>query len=188
MVNVEQFTGLLKNTKPDQVVTIDFRRKNEPAGVAQISLGTNKDRDYGFLGVAVLDAPWAPFSVDFNLANVGGPSAGLMFSLAVVDKLTPASWPARRLSRGPELFRPTAGRPDRWHHAQDGRPPTRPVPRCSWCPQRIATRRPRTIRTACAWSRSRPSTKRWTRYTRSNKEVRHRAVSPRFCVLRCVQL
>src|SRR6185437_13078175 len=28
------------------------------------------------------------FVVDFNLANVGGPSAGLMFSLAVVDKLT----------------------------------------------------------------------------------------------------
>ncbi|MEE9242482.1 MAG: S16 family serine protease, partial [Mycobacterium sp.] len=37
---------------------------------------------------SVLDAPWAPFVVDFNLANVGGPSAGLMFSLAVVDKLT----------------------------------------------------------------------------------------------------
>ncbi|MGF2947239.1 S16 family serine protease, partial [Mycobacterium sp. Lab-001] len=39
-------------------------------------------------GVAVLDAPWAPFEVTFNLANIGGPSAGLMFSLAVVDKLT----------------------------------------------------------------------------------------------------
>ena len=86
--SVEQFTGLLKNTKPGQVLTIDYRRKNEPAGVAQITLGANKDRDYGFLGVAVLDAPWAPFVVDFNLANVGGPSAGLMFSLAVVDKLT----------------------------------------------------------------------------------------------------
>src|SRR6202012_4920752 len=84
----EQFTGLLKNTKPGQVLTIDYRRKNEPAGVAQITLGANKDRDYGFLGVRVLDAPWAPFVVDFNLANVGGPSAGLMFSLAVVDKLT----------------------------------------------------------------------------------------------------
>ena len=36
----------------------------------------------------MLDAPWAPFSIDFNLANIGGPSAGLMFSLAVVDKLT----------------------------------------------------------------------------------------------------
>jgi PDZ domain-containing protein len=88
VANVEQFTGFLKNTKPGQVVTIDYRRKNEPAGVAQITLGTNKDRDYGFMGVAVLDAPWAPFVVDFNLANVGGPSAGLMFSLAVVDKLT----------------------------------------------------------------------------------------------------
>jgi PDZ domain-containing protein len=89
VATVEQFTTLLKKaTKPGQMVTIDFRRKNEPAGVAQVTLGTNKDRDYGFLGVAVLDAPWAPFVVDFNLANVGGPSAGLMFSLAVVDKLT----------------------------------------------------------------------------------------------------
>lgn len=88
VATVEQFTTLLKTTKPGQVVTIDYRRKNEPAGVTQITLGTNKDRDYGFLGVGVLDAPWAPFVVDFNLANVGGPSAGLMFSLAVVDKLT----------------------------------------------------------------------------------------------------
>jgi Lon-like protease len=88
VANVEQFTGFLRKTKPGQVVTIDFRRKNEPAGVAQITLGANKDRDYGFMGVAVLDAPWAPFVVTFNLANIGGPSAGLMFSLAVVDKLT----------------------------------------------------------------------------------------------------
>ncbi|GFG77737.1 signal protein PDZ [Mycobacterium paragordonae] len=88
VANVEQFTSLLKKTKPGQVVSIDYRRKNEPAGVTEITLGTNEDRDYGFLGVAVLDAPWAPFTVDFNLANIGGPSAGLMFSLAVVDKLT----------------------------------------------------------------------------------------------------
>jgi len=51
-------------------------------------LGANPDRDHGFLGIGVLDAPWAPFTIEFNLANVGGPSAGLMFSLAVVDKLT----------------------------------------------------------------------------------------------------
>jgi PDZ domain-containing protein len=88
VTNVDQFTGLLKKTKPGQEVTIDYRRKNEPAGTAHITLGTNKDRDYGYMGVAVLDAPWAPFAVNFNLANVGGPSAGLMFSLAVVDKLT----------------------------------------------------------------------------------------------------
>ncbi|MFV0493789.1 PDZ domain-containing protein [Mycobacterium sp.] len=88
VADIEQFTTLLKGTKPGQVVTIDYRRKNEPAGVAEITLGSNEDRDYGFMGVAVLNAPWAPFEVDFNLANIGGPSAGLMFSLAVVDKLT----------------------------------------------------------------------------------------------------
>jgi Lon-like protease len=88
VANLDQFTNLLKKTKPGQEIVIDFRRKNAPPGVARITLGSNPDRDYGYLGVSVLDAPWAPFRIDFNLANIGGPSAGLMFSLAVVDKLT----------------------------------------------------------------------------------------------------
>ncbi|MBS9533655.1 PDZ domain-containing protein [Mycobacterium sp. M1] len=85
---VDQFTSMLSATKPGEVAVLDYRRKNAPPGVARITLGEHKDRPSGFLGVSVLDAPWAPFTVDFNLANVGGPSAGLMFSLAVVDKLT----------------------------------------------------------------------------------------------------
>ena len=85
--NIEQFSGILKATKPGQEITIDFRRKNAPPGTTRITLGRNDDRTYGYLGTAVLDAPWAPFTIDFNLANIGGPSAGLMFSLAVIDKL-----------------------------------------------------------------------------------------------------
>jgi PDZ domain-containing protein len=88
VANVEAFTSLLKATKPGQEIVIDYRRKNAPPGTARITLGVNSDRDYGYLGIAVLDAPWAPFTIHFNLANIGGPSAGLMFSLAVVDKLT----------------------------------------------------------------------------------------------------
>ncbi|WP_445169264.1 YlbL family protein [Mycolicibacterium sp. Dal123E01] len=88
VANIEEFTSILKATKPGQEIVIDYRRKNAPPGTARITLGTNTDRDYGYLGVAVLNAPWAPFSIDFNLANIGGPSAGLMFSLAVIDKLT----------------------------------------------------------------------------------------------------
>lgn len=88
VANIAEFTALLKATKPGQEIVIDYRRKNAPPGVARITLGNNQDRDYGYLGVAVLDAPWAPFKIDFNLANIGGPSAGLMFSLAVIDKLT----------------------------------------------------------------------------------------------------
>ncbi|WP_280833280.1 YlbL family protein [Mycolicibacterium frederiksbergense] len=88
VANLDQFQALLKATKPGDNLVIDFRRKDAPPGVATVTLGDNPDRDYGFLGVGVLDAPWAPFDIDFNLANIGGPSAGLMFSLAVVDKLT----------------------------------------------------------------------------------------------------
>jgi Lon-like protease len=88
ITSLDQFQSLLKGTKPGQQVVIDYRRKNAPPGSATITLGSNKDRAYGYLGVAVLEAPWAPFKIAFNLANVGGPSAGLMFSLAVIDKLT----------------------------------------------------------------------------------------------------
>lgn len=88
VANVEEFTTMLKSTKPGDQLIVDYRRKNEPAGTTTITLGDNPDRDYGYLGVGVLDAPWAEFKIDFNLANIGGPSAGLMFSLAVIDKLT----------------------------------------------------------------------------------------------------
>ncbi len=88
VADLKEFQEILKGTKPGDTVVVDYRRKNAPAGTTDITLGKHPDRDQGLLGVGVLDAPWAPFTVDFNLANVGGPSAGLMFSLAVVDKLT----------------------------------------------------------------------------------------------------
>jgi len=86
--SLEQFQGLMEKTKPGQEVVLDFRRKNAPPGVATIKLKSNPDKPHGFLGIGVVEAPWAPFKIDFNLANIGGPSAGLVFSLAVVDKLT----------------------------------------------------------------------------------------------------
>ncbi len=88
VTSLEQFQGIMEKTKPDQQVVLDFRRKNGPPGVATVKLKANPEKPHGFLGIGVVEAPWAPFKIDFNLANVGGPSAGLVFSLAVVDKLT----------------------------------------------------------------------------------------------------
>lgn len=88
VANLDEFTAILKSTKPGDQLIIDYRRKGGDIGTTTITLGKNPDRDYGFLGVGVVDAPWADMTIDFNLANIGGPSAGLMFSLAVVDKLT----------------------------------------------------------------------------------------------------
>ena len=88
VANLDEFTALLKATKPGDQLVVDYRRKGGDLGTTTITLGDNPDRDHGFLGVSVQNAPWADFTIDFNLANIGGPSAGLMFSLAVVDKLT----------------------------------------------------------------------------------------------------
>lgn len=89
VANLDEFTGLMEQTRPGQQVVIDYRRKNAPAGAATITLGNREDgKPHGLLGISVFDSPWAPFDIDFHLANIGGPSAGLMFSLAVIDKLT----------------------------------------------------------------------------------------------------
>ena len=43
------------------------------------------------IGVHVAESFKFPFKVKINIGNVGGPSAGLMFALAIIDKLTPAN-------------------------------------------------------------------------------------------------
>ncbi|OBK74278.1 PDZ domain-containing protein [Mycobacterium sp. 1274761.0] len=86
--NLKQFQELMSKTRPGDEVVLDFRRKNAAPGVTTIKLGSAPDKEQGVLGIGVVEAPWAPFTIDFNLANIGGPSAGLVFSLAVIDKLT----------------------------------------------------------------------------------------------------
>jgi PDZ domain-containing protein len=94
VANLEQFTAILKGTKPGDPLVVDYRRKDGSLGTTTITLGSRPVRkhprghSFGFLGVTASYAPWAPFTIEFNLADIGGPSAGLMFSLAVVDKLT----------------------------------------------------------------------------------------------------
>jgi PDZ domain-containing protein len=41
------------------------------------------------VGVLMQGSYKFPFDVDINVGDVGGPSAGLMFSLGILDKLTP---------------------------------------------------------------------------------------------------
>ena len=43
------------------------------------------------IGVIIESAYDFPFTVEIQLDNVGGPSAGMMFALGIVDKLTPGS-------------------------------------------------------------------------------------------------
>lgn len=57
----------------------------------QVTLGANPHTGKGFLGITMISAPADNAKIEYNLEDIGGPSAGLMFSLAVVDKLSPGS-------------------------------------------------------------------------------------------------
>ncbi|MET9961261.1 PDZ domain-containing protein [Streptomyces sp. NPDC006326] len=63
----------------------------EPAGTAKVTINTAKAQGDGhaIVGIRAGTDHTFPFGIDIKLADVGGPSAGLMFSLGIVDKLTP---------------------------------------------------------------------------------------------------
>jgi len=56
--------------------------------VPEFSEGENR---IPVVGILVAGEYEFPFEVDIELENVGGPSAGMMFALGIIDKLTPGS-------------------------------------------------------------------------------------------------
>jgi Lon-like protease len=56
-----------------------------------IGLRTASYQGHPVIGVNVAESFKFPFKVKINIGNVGGPSAGMMFALAIIDKLTPAN-------------------------------------------------------------------------------------------------
>ncbi|MFF1648394.1 PDZ domain-containing protein [Streptomyces sp. NPDC058240] len=65
----------------------------EPEGSRKIVITTAKapKENRAIVGIQAGTDHTFPFRIDIKLADVGGPSAGLMFSLGIVDKLTPGN-------------------------------------------------------------------------------------------------
>jgi PDZ domain-containing protein len=61
----------------------------------QVTITTAASQDAGakraIVGISAGTDHTFPFTIDIKLADVGGPSAGLMFALGIYDKLTPGS-------------------------------------------------------------------------------------------------
>jgi PDZ domain-containing protein len=55
----------------------------------QFRMKTTDVNGKAFVGVGVNESYKFPFQVKINIGNIGGPSAGLMFALGIMDKLTP---------------------------------------------------------------------------------------------------
>jgi PDZ domain-containing protein len=65
-------------------VQVAYTRLGQP-GTATVTTGDAPDRGGSVLGVTVREQPSAPFDLDIDVADVGGPSAGLMLSLGILD-------------------------------------------------------------------------------------------------------
>jgi PDZ domain-containing protein len=65
-------------------VTVAYTRLGKP-GTATVTTKKATDRAGSLLGVLVIEEPSAPFDVDIEVADVGGPSAGLMLTLGILD-------------------------------------------------------------------------------------------------------
>lgn len=74
---------------PGDRVTLDVVRDGREESI-EVELGEHPDDDStAFLGIGMAAQPTGDVEVEYNVSGVGGPSAGLMLSLAVVDKLSP---------------------------------------------------------------------------------------------------
>ncbi len=91
---------LLTTTAPGTTVTVDYLRDHKPASTT-VTLGKAPERPGGALGVTVEMNPVAPYDVDINVGeDIGGPSAGLMFALGILEKVGPTELTGGRFIAG----------------------------------------------------------------------------------------
>ncbi|MEU3095563.1 PDZ domain-containing protein [Streptomyces sp. NPDC006967] len=71
------------------------KEKRTPTKTEKVTITTASSDDAGekraIVGISAGTDHTFPFDIDIKLADVGGPSAGLMFALGIYDKLTPGS-------------------------------------------------------------------------------------------------
>jgi PDZ domain-containing protein len=87
--SAQQVVDLVGKHKPGDRIRLSVRRADKPLDVTITTGRSPDDPNRAFVGVQPLDGFDFPFPVTVNLGqDIGGPSAGTMFALAIVDKLT----------------------------------------------------------------------------------------------------
>ena len=66
----------------------------------QVQVGTRQSGGHPVMGVQITEQYKFPFQVKISVGDIGGPSAGMMFSLGVIDKLTKLDLTAGRFIAG----------------------------------------------------------------------------------------
>jgi PDZ domain-containing protein len=66
----------------------------------QVQVGTRQSEGHPVMGVQITEQYEFPFEVKISVGDIGGPSAGMMFSLGIIDKLTKLDLTAGRFIAG----------------------------------------------------------------------------------------
>jgi Lon-like protease len=96
---------MIRSRKPGAPVTLTIDRE----GVTKtIKLATKDVRGQAVVGIELASPKYVfPFSIKINLPDIGGPSAGMMFALGIIDKLSPSNLTGGRFIAGTGEILPT---------------------------------------------------------------------------------
>ncbi|MEU8341309.1 PDZ domain-containing protein [Actinomadura meyerae] len=88
VTSVSQVTGAMAKHKIGDTVALSYRRGGTEQK-ATVKTVADPSGERAVVGIVLSDQYKFPFKIDISIGDIGGPSAGLMFSLAIYDKLTP---------------------------------------------------------------------------------------------------
>ncbi|WP_442891880.1 YlbL family protein [Corynebacterium sp. Marseille-Q4381] len=91
---------IVRSKQPGDSLEIAVSRGGSEVPVT-VTLGASEaDKNTAMLGILMTSTPGDGVSVAYNLNDVGGPSAGMIFALAVIDKLSPGELTHGRVVAG----------------------------------------------------------------------------------------
>lgn len=86
---VDQVRTLVSRHKPGERTTFTVQRDGKRLDVPVLTGRAPDDRNRAFVGIQPGAGHQYPFTVNYSLPGVGGPSAGMMFALGIIEKLSP---------------------------------------------------------------------------------------------------
>lgn len=88
----EALRELVTDREPGDEVELSYVRDGEPGEAVLTTIAAQGDGEpRPIIGVLTEERADPPFEIEIALDDVGGPSAGLMFALGIIDKLGPES-------------------------------------------------------------------------------------------------
>ena len=91
ITSFSQLRELMSTIAEGTRVTLGVRRGEQQVSVALTTIAPQKGTSGSLLGLSLKISVDSPVEASFGLSDVGGPSAGMMFALGVVDKITPGA-------------------------------------------------------------------------------------------------